>query len=172
MATWNPTDGPDRPASYGAMRRCDLSIILRSWISHACGFQLLRFARRQYIVGDHSDSGIGSNETCSGVSSGILVHQDYRNVLRRNELSGPDGHYPRNYRFCETAEAIRKGGLPFGAIACFDLATEAADRALSRAATPCKPPPTANTDARFVRLMRRGHGRYCANISKFLVSSW
>ena|SRR6266436_3733875 len=74
--------------------------------------------------------------------------------------------------FYETAEGDPDGGLPFGAIVCFDLATETAGRTRSRAVTPYNPPPTANTDERFVRLMRRGPRRYCANISIFLVSLW
>jgi hypothetical protein len=130
------------------------------------------FCKRTRSCSIISVPGSALTKRASGVSSGILVHQDYRAVLRRNELSAPDGHHPRNHRFCETAEGDPDGGLPFGAIACFDLTTEAADRARSRAATPCKPPPTANTDERFVRLMSRGHRRYCANISIFLVSLW
>ena len=116
--------------------------------------------------------GSAVTKCASGVSSGILVHRDYRAVLLRNELSISDGHHPRSHRFCETAESDPDGGLPLGAIACFDLATEAADRARSRAVTPCKPPQTADTDERFVRLMSRGHRRYCANISIFLLSLW
>src|ERR1700730_3962718 len=121
---------------------------------------------------DHFGSGISHDQTCKwGIewdtcAPGLSCCFASERTLRSR------CHHPRNHRFCETAVGDLDGGLPFGAIACFDLATEAADRARSRAATPCKPPPTANTDERFVRLMRRGHGRYCANISKFLVSSW
>jgi hypothetical protein len=72
----------------------------------------------------------------SVVSSGIVVHQDYRAVFLWNELSTSDGHHPRNHRFLRDGRGRSDGGLPFGAIVCFDLATETADRALSRAATP------------------------------------
>jgi hypothetical protein len=46
---------------------------------------------------DYARSFPGSviTERASGVSSGIFVHQDYRAVLLRNNLSTSDGHHQR-----------------------------------------------------------------------------
>jgi hypothetical protein len=43
--------------------------------------------RKRNITLDHFDYGIGRDQPCEWVASGILVHQDYPALLLRNELS-------------------------------------------------------------------------------------
>jgi hypothetical protein len=69
------------------------------------------FCKRTRSCSIISVPGSALTKRASGVSSGILVHQDYRAVLRRNELSAPDGHHPATTDFARRQRAIRTGAF-------------------------------------------------------------
>jgi hypothetical protein len=63
-------------ASHRRMRR-RTPLCRDGGICRAYGVQPLRFLQRHQIMLDHLVSGSGLTKRASGVSSGILVHQDY-----------------------------------------------------------------------------------------------
>ncbi len=81
-------------ASHRLMRR-RTPLCRDGGISRTCGVH-----RSDFCKGTRSCSiilvpGSALTKRASGVASGILVHQDYRAVLLRNELSTSDDHHQR-----------------------------------------------------------------------------
>ena len=91
-------DGLDRPALSCLplpVKRRRTPLCRDGGISRTCGVPPLDFRKRTRSYSIIAVPGLALTKRASGVSSGILVHQDYRAVLLRNELSTSDGHHQR-----------------------------------------------------------------------------